>query len=83
MSRTVDLVSVLGATSVFAGFTSGTGGGSGNHDIIDWQLENTFTPISASVPSVGFLGLLIMAGALAVLLTVMVRRQRRALKTRP
>lgn len=42
---TVDLVSILGSTDVYVGFTSGTGSGYGNHDITAWQFNSTFDPI--------------------------------------
>ncbi len=42
---TVDLVAELGSTSVFAGFTSGTGSAGGDHDIRSWTLVNEFAPI--------------------------------------
>jgi hypothetical protein len=42
---TVDLVSVLGTTDAFVGFTSGTGAAAGNHDILAWQFNAEFNPI--------------------------------------
>ncbi len=56
MSSTVDLVSVLGVTDAFVGFTSGTGAAGGDHDILSWEFRSTFNPIDAPEPSV--LGLL-------------------------
>jgi len=41
----VDLVAVLGDTDVFVGFTSGTGAGWGEHDIISFTFVNTYQPI--------------------------------------
>jgi hypothetical protein len=43
LSYTVDLSSVSGSPNVYAGFTSGTWGGTGNHDIRSW-IFNTCTP---------------------------------------
>ncbi len=66
LSYTVDLVSVLGSTQAFAGFTSGTGAAGGQHDILDWQFNSTYDPItnvgggvSAPAPATA---LLILAG---------------------
>ena len=32
------------ATSVYPGFTAGTGGGFENHDILNWRYDNTYNP---------------------------------------
>lgn len=56
LSHTVDLVSVLGVTDAFVGFTSGTGAAGADHDILSWEFRSTFNPIDAPEPSV--LGLL-------------------------
>lgn len=45
LGYTVDLVSVLGQSSAYIGFTSGTGAAGADHDIVDWQFKNTFAPI--------------------------------------
>ncbi|MGE0483359.1 MAG: PEP-CTERM sorting domain-containing protein [Gammaproteobacteria bacterium] len=45
LSYTVDLVSVLGQTDAFVGFTSGTGFAGADHDILSWQFNSTFDPI--------------------------------------
>lgn len=45
LSRTVDIAAELGATDVFVGFTSGTGAGFNNHDIVQWVFRDTFDPI--------------------------------------
>jgi hypothetical protein len=37
----INIQSILGANQAFTGFTSGTGNGFENHDIISWQLANT------------------------------------------
>ncbi|MEW6158777.1 MAG: hypothetical protein AB1813_15230, partial [Verrucomicrobiota bacterium] len=47
ISYNVDLVSVLGQTSAFVGFTSGTGAASAHHDILSWEFNNSFKPIGA------------------------------------
>lgn len=46
LSYVVDLPSILGSTDAFAGFTSGTGSAYGNHDILAWQFNSTFDPIT-------------------------------------
>jgi hypothetical protein len=45
LSHTVDLVTVLGSTNAFVGFTSGTGAAGADHDILSWQFNSTFNPI--------------------------------------
>nr|NCR42695.1 endo-1,3-1,4-beta-glycanase ExsH [Microcystis aeruginosa W13-11] len=45
LSYTVDLLSILGQSNAFIGFSSGTGGGTGIHDILDWEFNNTSSPI--------------------------------------
>jgi hypothetical protein len=58
LSRTADLVSELGQTDAFIGFTSGTGSGGGFHDIVNWEFRDNFAPINPSVPEPGSLALL-------------------------
>lgn len=57
LTHNVDLVNVLGQTNAFVGFTSGTGLAGNNHDILQWQLDNTFNPING-VPAPSSLALL-------------------------
>ncbi|HBL11641.1 MAG TPA: PEP-CTERM sorting domain-containing protein [Cyanobacteria bacterium UBA11162] len=66
LSRTLDIPSLLGGVeNAYVGFTSGTGGDYGNHDILSWEYHDTFDPMdpkpvpepSATVPLVG-LGLM-------------------------
>ncbi len=45
LSYTVDLLSILGQSNAFIGFSSGTGAGTGIHDILDWEFNNTSSPI--------------------------------------
>jgi hypothetical protein len=45
LDYTVDLVSVLGSPNAFVGFTSGTGSGFANHDVISWEFRDTFAPV--------------------------------------
>jgi hypothetical protein len=64
LSLTIDLTTVLQQTSAFVGFTSGTGAGWGNHDILSWQFNDTYNPISTvggntnDVPEPGMLALM-------------------------
>ena len=61
LSHTVDLAGQLVSTDAFVGFTSGTGSAYGNHDILSWQFNSTFDPITtigANVPEPGALALL-------------------------
>jgi hypothetical protein len=42
----VDLVSVLGSTNAYVGFTSGTGSAYGNHDVLSWEFRDDYQPIT-------------------------------------
>lgn len=46
LSYAVDLVTVLGTTNAFVGFTAATGAANENHDILAWQFNSTYQPIS-------------------------------------
>jgi len=61
-SFAIDIASILGTTTAFVGFTSGTGSGFENHDILSWRLANDTTlaapePGTFALLSAGFLGL--------------------------
>ena len=66
MSYTVDLVTLLGTTNAFIGFTSGTGAAGAYHDIRRWVFTGEFNPIvdpddpvdPGTVPEPGSLALL-------------------------
>ncbi|CAG0940033.1 hypothetical protein GALLN_00819 [Gallionellaceae bacterium] len=45
MSYNIDLVTLLGTTDAFIGFTSGTGAAGADHDIRRWVLDGQFNPI--------------------------------------
>lgn len=50
LSYTVDLTGVLGTPNAFVGFTSGTGDAAANHDIVNWEFRDVYSPISGVVP---------------------------------
>jgi len=64
----IDIDALLGTTSAFVGFTSATGSGWANHDILNWQLANDRSLGTPEVPEPGTLALvgaaLLGAGAL-------------------
>lgn len=69
----VDLAAVLGTTNAYVGFTAGTGSAYGNHDILAWQFNSTYSPITdigggATVPEPTTLALMgvAMAGLVGV-----------------
>lgn len=47
----LDLPTILGRPDVFVGFTSGTGAGWGDHNILSWNFVNTFQEGGAPLPS--------------------------------
>lgn len=62
----IDLPSILGAGSAYVGFTSGTGAGWENHDILNWRFADT-TELAHGVPSpAGWLLLLMGLPALTL-----------------
>jgi hypothetical protein len=72
----VNLVTVLGTTNAFVGFTSGTGSGGNTHEILSWQLVGAFAPIdpgpsvavpTLSAPMFALLGLALAAAAVFLL----------------
>ena len=64
LSYNLDLVSVLGSTNAFVGFTSGTGSAGGHHDILNFDFRNDFNPIVVSEPAPVALLVLSMFGLL-------------------
>ncbi len=67
LAYTVDLTTILNSTSAYAGFSSGTGAGAGQYDILDWQFNAEYAPISTvgQIPSPAPLAL-ILIGALSI-----------------
>lgn len=68
----INIASLLGTTSAFVGFTSATGSGFANHDILQWELANDRSLGNPTVPEPGSLALV---GA-ALLAAATVRRRR-------
>jgi hypothetical protein len=64
LSYSLDLASTLGTTSPYFGFTSGSGGAFGNHDILSWRLDPLAVPLPAAVWLFGS-GLLGLLGVVA------------------
>lgn len=46
LSYTVDLTGVLGTTNAYVGFSAATGAANENHDILAWQFNSTYNPIT-------------------------------------
>jgi len=57
LSMTRDLVTDLGTTNAFVGFSSGTGAAFANHDVLSWTFIDNYQPIG-SVPEPATLALL-------------------------
>lgn len=57
LSLTRDLVTDLGTTNAFVGFSSGTGAAYANHDVLSWTFVDTFAPING-VPEPASLALM-------------------------
>ncbi|MCZ8222733.1 MAG: hypothetical protein O9324_01905, partial [Microcystis sp. LE19-84.1B] len=47
LSYSVDLISVLQTPNAYIGFTSGTAAASGYHDVLSWDFNTTYNPISS------------------------------------
>ena len=45
LSHAVDLTTILGTTTAYAGFTSGTGAAAADHDILRWVFVTDYNPI--------------------------------------
>ncbi|NEX60658.1 PEP-CTERM sorting domain-containing protein [Noviherbaspirillum galbum] len=60
----IDIAAALGTNQVYVGFTSGTGAGYANHDIVNWQFSDTTQlaqiPVPATLPLLG-IGMLALA----------------------
>lgn len=62
LSASVDLETILGEPQGFIGFTSATGSGFGDHDILYWTFRGEFNPV---VPEPSTAALLLAVGLLA------------------
>ena len=49
LSRALDIENILGQSTAYVGFTSGTGLDFGNHDILNWTYRDNFNPIGDGV----------------------------------
>lgn len=65
LSYITDLVTALGTTDAYVGFTSGTGAAYAAHDVLAWQFHSTYNPIHDIPEPVSLLllgtGLLVVA----------------------
>lgn len=77
LTADVNLATILGTPNAFAGFTSGTGSGVGDHDILSWTFINQFSPIGGStVPEPSTVALLIGVLGASGMLAVRCRRRK-------
>jgi hypothetical protein len=65
VSSTVDLTTVLGSTNAFVGFTSGTGSGFNDHDVLSWEFRDDFAPVGVPEGGSTLVTLGVGLGALA------------------
>jgi hypothetical protein len=77
MSRAMNISNIIGQPNAFVGFTAGTGGAYGNHDIVQWEYRDTFNPIGAAVPEPSTLAIFGLGG-IALAATQFRRRFRTA-----
>jgi len=70
----LNLASILGQNTAFVGFSSGTGAGWENHDIVNWTFSNSATPTPTPEP-----GTVVLVGG--GLLVVALVRKRRTVRT--
>ncbi len=76
LTHTIDLVSTLGSSSTYIGFTASTGSAYGNYDIVNWAYSDTFVTGGISpVPEASTLTLTALGLSCIGLLTW--RRRRR------
>ena len=66
LTRTLDLTSILGQTTAFVGFTSGTGADWGNHDVLSWEYRDSFNPVGVvPTPAAAWAGLALLGSIVA------------------
>jgi hypothetical protein len=68
-STTVDLTTVLLSTNAYVGFTSGTGSGYNDHDVLSWEFRDDFSPVTDphGVPESGSTVVIMAIGVLALI----------------
>ncbi len=78
LSRTIDLLAVLGSSNAFVGFTAGTGDGGNTHEILSFEVIGTFAPINPglrSAPALSPISLVVLVTTLFVLGIAFARRR--------
>jgi hypothetical protein len=73
----LDLPTILGRPDVFVGFTSGTGAGWGEHNILSWNFVNAFQEGGAELSTVPEPTTIVMLGSGLVGLAGFLRRRKR------
>jgi hypothetical protein len=62
LATDVDIPGTIGATTGYVGFTSGTGGAYGNHDIVSWKFSQPIPePTSLALFALGFAGIVVLS----------------------
>ncbi len=62
LSYQFDLAATVGGPNAFVGFTSGTGGGASNHDLVNWEFRDTFSPVGAAAVPEAATWMMMIAG---------------------
>jgi hypothetical protein len=73
----LDLPTILGRPDVFVGFTSGTGAGWGEHNILSWNFVNAFQEGGAELSTVPEPTTIVLLGSGLVGLAGFLRRRKR------
>lgn len=60
LSYDIDLAGIVGGGDAFVGFTSATGSGYSNHDIVNWTFRDSFDPIASDAPEPSTWAMLIL-----------------------
>jgi len=77
LSQNINIASILGTSTAFVGFTAGTGSAFENHDIITWQYNDSFSPITNPTTTPEPATFVLFGSGLAIV-TVVSRRRRRS-----
>ncbi len=75
LAYTLDVPTILGQSSAYIGFGSGTGAAVGNHDILSWEYRDQFNPVGGGGSTVPTPGAFLLAGMGAGLVGYMRRRR--------